>query len=853
LKKLLTIILFTFSFCPSFAILNTPVLLSPLNGSTNNSPSEPLDWTGVTGATSYEYKLSTDPGFTGVNSISAGTSQASTSNLLFGSTYYWQVRALKTTVPVDSSAWSVIWNFSTVDQLNLISPATGSTFIAPNAILDWSGITGTTNYDYEWDTVATFNSSQYFTASTGTSSQVSAFNLRFGTKYYWRVRARHATDTTQWTPVWNFTTADTAYLISPVTASTFIPPNEILDWAGIGGVTNYDYEWDTIPTFNSSQYYSASTGTTTQASAFNLLFGTTYYWRVRARHAVDTSQWSAVWYFTTTDQLNLISPVNGSAFIAPNEVLDWSGINGITNYDYEWDTVPTFNSSQYYSASTGTTSQVSAFNLRFGTTYYWRVRARHAVDTTQWSSIRNFTTVDQLNLTSPVNGSAFIAPNEALDWSGINGITNYDYEWDTVASFNSSQYYSASTGTTSQVSAFNLRFGTTYYWRVRARHALDTTQWSAVWNFTTVDQLNLTSPVNGSAFIAPNEALDWSGINGITNYDYEWDTVASFNSSQYYSASTGTTSQVSSFNLRFGTTYYWRVRARHAVDTTQWSAVWNFTTTEFITHSSPVNNSTGISLNPLIDWSGFAGINGYQYRYSTDINFSNFSLFTIGTTSQASLSNLSYGTQYYWQVRAYHAVDTSEWSLPWTFTTLYQLTSAPSLISPANGTTTIPVTGTTLQWSSVSSATLYEYQFDDDITFASPAINTTALLNDVTGNLTSGTTYHWRVRAGNGSGFSPWSAVWSFTTTPITDISSLIPGELISAYPNPSSGIFNIITKNNINTISIYNVHGALVYQSAVNDKDTNTVLDLSGQPRGIYLIKCDKGQSHYSQIIVLQ
>jgi Secretion system C-terminal sorting domain len=760
LKKLLTIILFTFSFCPSFAILNTPVLLSPLNGSTNNSPSEPLDWTGVTGATSYEYKLSTDPGFTGVNSISAGTSQASTSNLLFGSTYYWQVRALKTTVPVDSSAWSVIWNFSTVDQLNLISPATGSTFIAPNAILDWSGITGTTNYDYEWDTVATFNSSQYFTASTGTSSQVSAFNLRFGTKYYWRVRARHATDTTQWTPVWNFTTADTAYLISPVTASTFIPPNEILDWAGIGGVTNYDYEWDTIPTFNSSQYYSASTGTTTQASAFNLLFGTTYYWRVRARHAVDTSQWSAVWYFTTTDQLNLISPVNGSAFIAPNEVLDWSGINGITNYDYEWDTVPTFNSSQYYSASTGTTSQVSAFNLRFGTTYYWRVRARHAVDTTQWSSIRNFTTVDQLNLTSPVNGSAFIAPNEALDWSGINGITNYDYEWDTVASFNSSQYYSASTGTTSQVSAFNLRFGTTYYWRVRARHALDTTQWSAVWNFTTVDQLNLTSPVNGSAFIAPNEVLNWSGINGITNYDYEWD---------------------------------------------------------------------------------------------TDINFSNFSLFTIGTTSQASLSNLSYGTQYYWQVRAYHAVDTSEWSLPWTFTTLYQLTSAPSLISPANGTTTIPVTGTTLQWSSVSSATLYEYQFDDDITFASPAINTTALLNDVTGNLTSGTTYHWRVRAGNGSGFSPWSAVWSFTTTPITDISSLIPGELISAYPNPSSGIFNIITKNNINTISIYNVHGALVYQSAVNDKDTNTVLDLSGQPRGIYLIKCDKGQSHYSQIIVLQ
>jgi hypothetical protein len=138
IKYLFLPLFFLLFITPAFGILNTPTLTAPFNNSTNNQPNELLDWGGVTGATGYEYKLSTDPGLAGASAISvSGTSQANTANLLFGTVYYWRVRALKTTAPIDSSLWSTIWSFTTVEQLTLLAPFNASLFAAPNEQLDW--------------------------------------------------------------------------------------------------------------------------------------------------------------------------------------------------------------------------------------------------------------------------------------------------------------------------------------------------------------------------------------------------------------------------------------------------------------------------------------------------------------------------------------------------------------------------------------------------------------------------------------------------------------------------------------------------------------------------------------------
>ncbi len=401
----------------------------------------------------------------------------------------------------------------------------------------------------------------------------------------------------------------------------------------------------------------------------------------------------------------------------------------------------------------------------------------------------------QATLTTPANvspgiGAINVAPNTVLDWSASTGATAYEYKLSnnpiTVAD-------PAFTVAASQANTANLLFGTFYYWQVRAIKTtlpLDSSAWSAVWLFITIDNITLVAPVNGSVNQAPVVTLDWGAMTGNSAYDYQYDTTLQFNSPlNYYGSTNAGYSEANTTQLLFGTTYYWRARARHATDTTQWSSIWSFTTIDNITLVSPVNNSVSIGLNPLIDWTTLSGISGFQYEISADAMFTNPILYTIGTTSQANLSNLSYGTTYYWHVRATHATDTSEWSATWNFTTVYQLTGIPTLLSPTNGLLQVTVAGTLMEWASFNGATIYEVQYDDNNLFSSPVINNTMNVNQPTANLLSNTTYYWRVRAGNGSGFSAWSATWMFSTEVLfTGVPQLV-SPLLGATNIPQTGI----------------------------------------------------------------
>ena len=636
---------------------------------------------------------------------------------------------------------------------------------------------------------------------------------------------------------------NTPNLILPANNAIFISPNETLDWAAVTGATTYEYKLGTIANLAGVQ---AQSITGSQATTANLLFGTTYYWQVRALKTtvpIDSSAWSPIWNFTTLDTLYLVAPANNALNVTPDVLLDWSPISGISNYDFEWDTTPAFNSALKFYSST-TASQAYTFNLQFGTKYYWHVRAHHAADTTQWSEIRSFTTLDTLYLVSPANNALNVTPDVLLDWSPISGISNYDFEWDTTPAFNSALKFYSST-TASQAYTFNLQFGTKYYWHVRARHAADTTQWSEIRSFTTLDTLYLVSPANQALNVTPDVLLDWSPISGISNYDFEWDTTPAFNSALKFYSST-TASQAYTFNLQFGTQYYWHVRARHVADTTQWSEIRNFTTIDSLYHVSPANGALNISLNPTIDWAPLSGITGYQYQFSTNPNFSNAMLFTLGTTSQANLINLSYGTTYYWQVRACHTADTSAWSAPWNFTTIYQIASAPSLVSPFDNAINLSISTTSIQWTSVPNATFYEYQFDTTNLFVTAQTATSLQLNEMLPLLQSSTTYYWSVRAGNGSGYSPWSVVWSFTTGSTAIINELDENAL-AVWPNPASSKVHLKLPVGftIADVVLTDVLGNII----PIDSDERNYINVENLPAGLYLIGI-RNQSHFTKLL---
>ncbi|MBI4427525.1 MAG: T9SS type A sorting domain-containing protein [Ignavibacteriales bacterium] len=101
--------------------------------------------------------------------------------------------------------------------------------------------------------------------------------------------------------------------------------------------------------------------------------------------------------------------------------------------------------------------------------------------------------------------------------------------------------------------------------------------------------------------------------------------------------------------------------------------------------------------------------------------------------------------------------------------------SAPTLASPANGSTGVAL-NPTLSWNPSANATTYQVQVSSKSDFSTTAVSqsgVTATSLAVNG-LSNNTVYYWRVNATNSNGTSAWSSVASFATVPAADTTAPI-------------------------------------------------------------------------------
>jgi hypothetical protein len=374
-----------------------------------------------------------------------------------------------------------------------------------------------------------------------------------------------------------------------------------------------------------------------------------------------------------------VSPADGATDQATSLTLDWGESTGATGYEYCYDIDDDACTNW---VSTGTTTSADLSGLSYGTTYYWQVRAINSVGTTYAdggaASYWSFTTVaapqppGAFSKVSPADGATDQATSLTLDWGESTGATSYEYCYDIDDAACDTWI---STGTTTNADLSGLSYSTTYYWQVRAINAVGTTYAdggaASYWSFTIVaapqppGAFGKVSPADGATGQATSLTLDWGESTGATSYEYCYDIDDAACDTWI---STGTTTSVDLSGLSYSTTYYWQVRAVNAVGTTYAdggaASYWSFITEAAsqppgaFGKVSPADGAIGQATSLTLDWGESTGATSYEYCYDTNGGACTTWIST-GATSSADLSGLSYGTTYYWQVRAINPIGTT--------------------------------------------------------------------------------------------------------------------------------------------------------------------------------------------------
>ena len=209
-----------------------------------------------------------------------------------------------------------------------------------------------------------------------------------------------------------------------------------------------------------------------------------------------------------------------------------------------------------------------------------------------------------VNLTSPSDGASGVGTqNITLDWQALPGTTSYQWQLDYDTDF--SNPYEGFEGNTEVVSARlpTFKLATTYYWRVRATEPVSS-PWSAKWSFTTslgdsIIAPKLVSPEAGASSQELKPIFQWGAIAGADSYELLVSTDISFSSpiiTKFGAYALATTAWRCDVNLDYDTTYYWKVRATGAGNSSAWSTIGAFVTGSPSVQSEPSSTTPDSSL-----------------------------------------------------------------------------------------------------------------------------------------------------------------------------------------------------------------------------------------------------------------
>ncbi len=439
--------------------------------------------------------------------------------------------------------------------------------------------------------------------------------------------------------------------------------------------------------------------------------------------------------------------------------------------------------------------------------------------------------------------SSTVFTNIALEWLKTSGATAYIVEIDTITKFVNPVLSAISYANKYYVSG--LENNTEYFWRVKAFNNKDTSQWSAIFDFLTeMTAPKLLYPLQNQVGIKKTDSLIWSFLKNVDKYQIQLSLTDDFSivSHDIYH---NYNSILIPNDLNPFTQYFWRVRAVILSDTSDWSDIRIFTTQiQSPTAVSPVHGGINLELNPILRWQPQKGTFLYDIELSTDSTFLNI-LIPYYTLSQSSIQiqTLENDTKYFWRIRAYNTIDTSEWSDIYDFHTLLH---SPIITSPQNKQTGFDI-DSDIVWTKTNSANQYIVEIAKDSIFTKIPYNLISSENFVklNSNLDYDSIYFIRIKSFRGNHTSTWSDIVKFLTglKPIV-IKSPNNDEVVS----PENLTISWLNENDDCTIQIQ-ISNDIDFINLINNIDNikGDAIQITLPPLSTYYlrIKCFNERNH--------